>query len=57
MEAFVESLNGDIKDIDNLKFVSIGPVTSKTMEEYGMNVDIEAKVFTSHGIIDSLKGE
>ena len=37
------------------KFASIGPVTSRTLRQYGLNVFCEAKVFTIEGLVDALR--
>jgi len=36
------------------RFASIGPVTSSTLREFGMPVDIEAKQFTIPGLIQAI---
>jgi uroporphyrinogen III methyltransferase/synthase len=33
---------------------SIGPITSRTMKEKGLSVDIEASEYTIDGLIDAL---
>jgi uroporphyrinogen III methyltransferase/synthase len=38
-----------------LKTASIGPVTSKTMRELGLQVDIEAKKFDIPGLIAAIR--
>ena len=58
-EAFAESIdltgNEEMKKILNEKTVaSIGPVTTKTIEKYGIKVGIEAEKFTEEGIVDAL---
>ena len=55
VEAFVESLDGDIESLKGVKFASIGPVTSDTMRKYGLSVDYEAKVYDVNGIIEAIK--
>lgn len=51
VEAFNESIQGDLKLLENKKIVSIGPVTTKTLNELGYDVALEAKVFDVDGII------
>ncbi|MCQ9626947.1 uroporphyrinogen-III C-methyltransferase [Cetobacterium somerae] len=51
VEAFNESIQGDLKLLENKKIVSIGPVTTKTLNELGYNVALEAKVFDVDGVI------
>lgn len=55
VDAFYASIDGDLECIKNIKFASIGPVTSKTMRKYGFSVDYEAKVYDINGILDALK--
>ena len=38
----------------NLKFASIGPVTSKTLVERGLAVAVEAEVHTIPGLVESI---
>jgi uroporphyrinogen III methyltransferase/synthase len=37
-----------------VKFASIGPVTSATLREIGLRVDIEAREYTIPGLIDAI---
>jgi uroporphyrinogen-III synthase len=39
---------------DGIRFASIGPVTSATLRELGLPVDIEAREFTIPGLIDAI---
>ena len=38
----------------SLKIVSIGPITSKTLAEYGLKADIEADPYTIDGVVEAL---
>jgi uroporphyrinogen-III synthase len=40
--------------LDDVRFVSIGPVTSSTLRELGLPVDLEAKEYTIPGLIDAI---
>jgi uroporphyrinogen-III synthase len=40
--------------LDGIHFASIGPVTSSTLRELGLPVDIEAKEYTIPGLIDAI---
>ena len=40
--------------IDGIHFASIGPVTSSTLRELGLPVDIEAKEYTIPGLIEAI---
>lgn len=55
VDAFYASIDGDLECVKNIKFASIGPVTSETMRKYGLSVDYEAKVYDINGILDALK--
>lgn len=57
VEAFYDSIDGEVSNILDKKFVSIGPVTSETMKRLGIPVSLEAKVYDTDGIIDILRGE
>jgi len=41
-------------DLVSLKFASIGPVTSATLRELGLPVDIEARIYTIPGLVESI---
>lgn len=55
VDAFYASIDGDLECVKNIKFASMGPVTSETMRKYGFSVDYEAKVYDINGILDALK--
>ena len=40
--------------LDGVKLASIGPVTSQTLRELGLRVDVEAKEYTIPGLVDAL---
>ena len=40
--------------LDDVRFVSIGPVTSSTLRELGLPVDLEAKEYTIPGLIHAI---
>ena len=40
--------------LSHVKFASIGPVTSHTLREYGMRVDVEADEYTMEGLTQAL---
>jgi uroporphyrinogen-III synthase len=41
--------------LDGIRFASIGPVTSSTLREHGLRVDIEAKEFTIPGLVEAIR--
>lgn len=55
VDAFMASIENDLEAVKDIKFASIGPVTSDTMRRYGLNVDFEAKVYDVNGIIEAIK--
>lgn len=55
VDAFYESIQGDLDSVKNIKFASIGPVTSDTMKKYGFSVDYEAEVYDVNGVLKALK--
>ena len=57
VEAFFESINNNVSIIADKKIVSIGPVTSKKLRSYNVNVHLEAKEFCLEGVIDTLLGD
>ena len=53
---FVALLGSDdpAKALHGISLVSIGPVTSATLQELGLHVDVEAKEFTIPGLVKAL---
>jgi uroporphyrinogen-III synthase len=51
---FVALLGSQGMRIDEIKLASIGPVTSSTLRELGLRVDIRAKKFTIPGLVDAI---
>lgn len=45
----------NLKKLENKKIISIGPITSKTIEDFGLEVYKEAKMATIDSIIDTIK--
>ncbi len=50
----VDLLDGDLDLLRGVGIVSIGPVTSRTAEELGLHVDVEATEHTVPGVVDAL---
>jgi uroporphyrinogen-III synthase len=42
------------KDLDGIQFASIGPITSATLRELGLAVNVEAREFTVLGLIEAI---
>jgi uroporphyrinogen III methyltransferase/synthase len=40
--------------LDGVKLASIGPVTSETLRELGLPVDIEAREYTIPGLVEAI---
>ncbi len=55
VESFYKNTKG--KDISKIKFVSIGPMTSKALYKYGYEVGVEAKIYSLEGILDEVLKE
>ncbi len=51
---FVELLGKAHPSLDVIRLASIGPVTSSTLRELGLRVDIAAKEFTIPGLVESI---
>jgi uroporphyrinogen III methyltransferase/synthase len=43
-------------ELKGIRFASIGPVTSATLRELGLPVDIEAREFTIAGLLQAILG-
>jgi len=52
---FVSLLGSTKENIESVRFASIGPVTSSTLRELGLRVDIEAKEFTIPGLAEAIR--
>lgn len=52
VRAFV-SMTGSLENV-SAKYISIGPVTTKTAEAEGLHVDRTAAVYTAQGIVDTI---
>lgn len=50
----VEGVHGRLDLLRGLTIASIGPVTTRTARELGLQVDVEARVHTIDGLIDAL---
>ena len=51
---FVELLGSGRKKIDGIRMASIGPVTSSTLRELGLEVDIAAREVTIPGLVNAI---
>lgn len=49
-----ENKENNIEIMRDKIIASIGPVTSKTIEKYGLKVDIEAKKYTEDGLLEEI---
>lgn len=54
VESFVSSLKTDISSVNNLKIISIGPSTTKTLKKFNLKIFAEALEYTADGVIDAL---
>jgi len=51
---FVGLLGSHPANLDGIRFASIGPVTSSTLREFGLGVEIRAKQFTIPGLVKAI---
>jgi uroporphyrinogen III methyltransferase/synthase len=51
---FMEIIDGDKALLEGVKLYSIGPITSATASELGLNIDHEASEYTIEGLIQAL---
>jgi uroporphyrinogen III methyltransferase / synthase len=51
---FVSLLGSSHTNLDGIQLASIGPVTSSTLRELGLRVDIAAKEFTIPGLVEAI---
>ena len=51
---FVALLGASAGSLDEIRCASIGPVTSATLRELGLRVDIAAKEFTIPGLVEAI---
>ena len=54
VDAYMESL-GDKTHNPSIKIASIGKMTTKSIESYGLEVEIEAKTSTAQGLLTEVK--
>jgi len=54
VESYIESLDGRPHD-KNIKIASIGKMTTKKIESYGLDVAVEGKISTADGLLEAIK--
>lgn len=54
VEAFFKSVKYDLELLKDKKIASIGPVTTKTLEKFGVKVDYEAEKYTAEGLLEAI---
>jgi uroporphyrinogen-III synthase len=52
---FVALMGSPDKKLDEIQLASIGPITSSTLRELKLRVDIQAKEFTIPGLVEAIK--
>jgi uroporphyrinogen-III synthase len=52
---FVALMGSRDKKLDGIQLASIGPITSSTLRELKLRVDIQAKEFTIPGLVEAIK--
>ena len=55
VEAFAESIEEDISILENIKIISIGPSTTKTLKNFKIKISAEALEYTANGVMNILK--
>ena len=53
---FLQLIEGKLDLLEEVKLYSIGPITSKTAEELGLNIYKQAKQYTIKGLLEALAG-
>jgi uroporphyrinogen-III synthase len=53
---FVALIGSRARSLDGIQMASIGPVTSSTLKELGLKVDISAKEYTIPGLVEAIVG-
>lgn len=51
---FLQLIDEEKELLEGVKLYSIGPITSQTAQEYGLNIDREAKKYTIDGLVEAL---
>jgi uroporphyrinogen-III synthase len=51
---FVALLGARSARLNGIRFASIGPITSSTLREFGLRVDIQAREFTIPGLVEAI---
>ncbi|MHB1651937.1 MAG: uroporphyrinogen-III C-methyltransferase [Desulfitobacteriaceae bacterium] len=54
VQNFCRLLEGDFSLLDGVKLFSIGPITSATARDLGLNIDKEAAYYTIEGLVEAL---
>jgi len=52
---FFEQINVELVNKSNLKTASIGPITSAELKNLGVTIDVEARQYTTDGLLDAIE--
>jgi uroporphyrinogen-III synthase len=52
--SLIDSRRAPVNNLDGIRLASIGPITSSTLRELGLRVDIQAKEFTIPGLVKAI---
>jgi uroporphyrinogen-III synthase len=52
--SLIDSRRAPVNNLDGIRLASIGPITSSTLRELGLRVDIQAKEFTIPGLVRAI---
>jgi len=56
VENFINLLGNNYKrKLSGIRFASIGPVTSGTLKRFGLQSDVEAKIYTIDGLVEAIR--
>ena len=55
VNGFFEQIDGEIVNSSNVRVASVGPVTSRRLEELGIKIDVTAKEHTLDGLLDAVE--
>lgn len=55
VSSLCEALGGDLTPLGRVALASIGPVTTATLEGFGLRATVQADVYTIEGVLDALE--
>ena len=55
VENLLKLIDNETALLNNVKKAAIGPITAQTCKQKGLDVDIEADIYTIDGLVDKIK--